>query len=80
MSEQDCKRCRHSMKMEVDNVKRYYCKRYPPTAQVVIVPRRHGNVLQGEQIVPVEETRSMFPNVVPEWTCGEWAPKIEALS
>lgn len=57
------------------------CRRYPPYAQALIVPRPPTVATMGPpQLIPVEESRAMFPSVRPDWWCGEWAPRIEAMS
>lgn len=58
------------------------CRRYPPYAHALIVPRAPAVAMPGPggQLVPVEESRSLFPTVRPDWWCGEWAPRLEATS
>lgn len=53
------------------------CRRYPPYAHAIIVLRKS---LAAGGMVPTEEQRSMFPNVRPDWTCGEWAPELALTS
>lgn len=61
-----CDKCKHFYQD-----KNPACRRYPPFAQSIIVLRQS---LSAGGMVPTEEQRSMFPNVRPDWTCGEWAP------
>lgn len=74
MSDQCCQNCEF-VALEKEQ---FHCRRYPPNAQVLIVPRKANVMLN--QVVPVEETRSMFPNVHPGWICGEFALKVQLLS
>lgn len=53
------------------------CRRFPPIAQALLVPKQS---LQAGGVVPMEEQRSMFPSVRPEWSCGEWAPTLALTS
>lgn len=59
------------------------CRRYPPYAHSIIVPREPKAGLQlpgAPALVPVEESRAMFPTVRPDWWCGEFSPRVELAS
>lgn len=91
MTEKTCSTCRHALADEPTdaandaaaspkkNVSSTVCRRYPPSMQFIIIPRP-VSALQPGAFVPVEERRSAFPNVMPDWTCGEYAQRIELAS
>jgi hypothetical protein len=78
-TENTCAKCRY-----VDtSAKRAACRRYPPQTHFIVVLRPTANqvmVAAKPAMQPVEEQRSAFPAVMPDWTCGEWAPRIETIS
>lgn len=75
MSDPCCGKCKFVYEMKDQMA----CRRFPPNAQALIVPRQ-SSVMAGAGMVAVEETRSMFPNVRPEWVCGEFALKVKLVS
>lgn len=68
-----CENCKYCFKGGKDPA----CRRYPPTAQAIIVLRQN---LAAGGMVPTEEQRSMFTNVRLDWSCGEWAPALALTS
>jgi hypothetical protein len=66
-----CETCRHST-LDASNL---YCRRYPPVAQLITVPRQ---ILQGTEINL--QNMASFPPVQPAQWCGEWAPEFGALN
>lgn len=61
----NCSDCTHSAREDTGD--QLYCRRYPPSASVVVVPRQ---TLQG--VVPSMQTIAAFPPVQPHQHCGEW--------
>lgn len=69
-----CSTCRHHLAMGqigVAKAAKAVCRRYPPQTHFIVVLR---DGLQGPR--PVEEQRSAFPAVMPDWICGEYAPLL----
>jgi hypothetical protein len=54
------------------------CRRFPPQVSYIIVPK--PSTVLGGGLVPSEESRSAFPTVRPDWSCGEWAARLEMTS
>lgn len=71
-----CCTCRYVHVSGKKDEERYACRRYPPTAQSIVIPRQ--SVVQPGQVIAQEEQRSMYPTVKPDWECGEFATRIEA--
>lgn len=79
--EQTCIKCRYSSPKERPND--LGCRRYPPHGYTIVVIKplsvvaanARGEVPMG----PVEEKRSIYPNVRPDWTCGEFAPELSTM-
>ena len=57
-----CKTCKHSL---ADPNRQLFCRRYPPTCTFVPGPQN--------QPLPI----SSYPPIHPDWSCGEYKPKIE---
>lgn len=68
-----CDKCKYFFSGE----KSPACRRFPPSVQSLMVPKKD---IMSAGMVAVEEQRSMFPSVRPDWYCGEWAPRIELTS
>ena len=66
-----CGKCDFSFSIDRDLV----CRRYPPTASVVVLPRQ---TLQGVQMQPQPITS--WPMVRLEDVCAEWRPTIALAS
>lgn len=74
-----CEKCRHIVVMGQE---RAACRRYPPTTQFIVVLREAKVQLMGQKapsMQPVEEQRSAYPAVQKDWTCGEWAARLEVM-
>ena len=70
MNTQTCESCRHFLR-EGDAS---FCRRYPPTVQLVPQPVASPLLTKGPQQMQLAPT-GLFPPVRPEWTCGEFSPK-----
>lgn len=80
-NEEGCGKCRYGMANK-DNGG-WGCRRYPPQTHFIIVLRQSKPALVmqgGPSMVPVEEQRSAYPPVKPDWWCGEFAPAIALTS
>ena len=79
-TENTCLTCRHVRIPNEDEKKQKVqtvCRRYPPHTHFIVVLRQ--SIASGGP-VPVEEQRSAYPNVMHNWTCGEYAPRISLTS
>lgn len=63
----------NSCKFFYQDGKAMACRRFPPTGQVLILPREHR--ISG-QVMPVEEQRSFYPGVRGDWWCGEYSVQM----
>lgn len=81
MSDKSCGTCRYLF-IAKEGAKPV-CRRNPPVKQYLIVPRpSSGNLALAAptHMIPSEESRSSFPDVMPNWWCGEYAPRVELTS
>lgn len=81
---EECEKCRYCFQVGVRKGEpALVCRRYPPQTHFIIVPKMSENQLMVKAqpvMVPIEEQRSAFPAVMKDWSCGEFAPKIELAS
>lgn len=70
-----CQSCRYVFVSGKKEEQRYACRRNPPQAHSIVIPRQ--SVVQPGQMLAQEEHRSMFPTVNADWECGEYASKLE---
>jgi hypothetical protein len=74
VSEPSCKDCKHSQ-----IAGRMVCRRYPPQTHFIVVLRK-ASAIDMKPPAPIEEQRSAFPPVNPEWYCGEFSLRVELLA
>lgn len=82
MSEKNCGACRYVYIGKAANDSKappqHACRRHPPQTHFIVVLRKVSALQPTMQ--PIEEQRSAFPAVMPDWSCGEWAPRLEMSS